>query len=408
MAGLKLIAILTLAASLVSCLAPPICQSQSIAPNQTALTQVRTANTTSLPGRPFGLVYAAEPGFAFVSLNTILANTTSTLGVLNTTSFPPVLLHEIKLNDTRLKSTTAFGLALTRNGKYVFVSAGTGAYVVSTQKAIHNSEDAVVGILNGSQNVTGDEAIEITLSRDDSHAFVSQEYGAKNSTNGNIDVFKVNYDDCDAISSEHIGHLDLAASVVGSTLSPDGTYLYVTSEVAGTNFTAAALKHTAGILSVIDVKTLTSVPSEAQLKNVTAGCQPVREIVSSDGQFVWVSARASNRLLGFNASALVHDAENALVAAVQVGTEPVGLTFVKNETRIITADSNRYNADGAHTGLTVVEVEAALAGDQNAVMGYIPTGQFPRELALSHDGLTLLVADFASDHIQAIDLTSLP
>lgn len=394
-----------LLAGVAQALTAPDCQSAA-APNQTALTQVRTANTTVLPGYPFGLVYAAEEEFAFVSLT---ANRSTALGVLDTTSFPPTLAHLIKLNDTRLNATEGvLGLGLTKNGNYLFVSAGTGAYIVDTSKAIKGDNSSVVGILEGRTNATGNEAIEVTLTHDGSYAFVSQEYGTGNGSGpGNIDVFKLDYSSRDAVSSRHIGHINLGGAVVGSALSPDEQFLYVTSEVAHTSSIGGQGLDNHGLLSVLNVTSLKSHPEEAQIVNVTAGCNPVREIVSSDGQYVWVSARASNYLLGFNASALIHDPANALLASVQVGTLPVGLAFVKDERYIITADSARFPTPGAHTGLTVVDVEAALAGSTQAVPGYIPTGLFPREFAVAPCNTTLLVADFSSRLVQAVDLTTL-
>lgn len=388
-------------------LTAPECQ-YTAAPNQTALTQVRTA-TVDVPGYPFSVLYAAQSGFAFVSLS----GNNYSLGVLDTTTFPPTQAHTIPLNNTRLKDHQGvLGLALTKSGKYLFVSAGTGAYIIDTSRAIQGANDSVVGILNGRKDVTGNEAIQVTLTHDDLYAFVSQEYGTRHKTvAGNIDVFKIDYDTPNAVKSKNIGYIDLGGSVVGSSLSPDGELLYVTSENALTNYTSAGLEPAGqhGILSVLNVTLLKTHPKRAQIANVTAGCNPVREIVSSDGQYVWVTARASNHLLGFNATALIHDPANALLASVQVGTLPVGLTFVENEKYIITADSARYVENGReHTGLSVVNVEAALSGSQDAVLGYIPTGPFPREFAVSPDNRTMLVADFTFEAIQAVDLSTLP
>jgi hypothetical protein len=54
----------------------------------------------------------------------------------------------------------------------------------------------------------------------------------------------------------------------------------------------------------------------------------------------------------------------------------------------------------------VVSVAAALAG-RPAVVGDLPTGQFPRDMALSPDG-TLLVSDYAADQVQEIATAHLP
>ena len=78
----------------------------------------------------------------------------------------------------------------------------------------------------------------------------------------------------------------------------------------------------------------------------------------------------------------------------------------KHGSRILTADSNRFNYTNATTGLSVVDVHAALRGEQ-AVVGRIPTGQFPRELAISPNSRTILVSDYGSEEIQALDVTTI-
>jgi hypothetical protein len=97
------------------------------------------------------------------------------LGVLNTTSSTPSLLHQIPLPTNYLKgSTGAAGVALTHDGGHVLVSLGTGAIIVDVAKAINGSSSAIIGAVNGT---AGDSAIEVAVTPDGSSAFVSQEYG---------------------------------------------------------------------------------------------------------------------------------------------------------------------------------------------------------------------------------------
>ena len=71
------------------------------------------------------------------------------------------------------------------------------------------------------------------------------------------------------------------------------------------------------------------------------------------------------------------------------------------------ADSNRFNAPGAGSDLSVVNVAAALAG-RPAVIGSIPAGQFPREMALVPDGQRLLVSNYLFGQLEAISVPSIP
>jgi DNA-binding beta-propeller fold protein YncE len=94
------------------------------------------------------------------------------------------------------------------------------------------------------------------------------------------------------------------------------------------------------------------------------------------------------------------------VAIVRVGEAPVGLAAVHGGSLIVVADSNRFGASGATADLDVVNVAAALSGGR-AVAGHIPSGSFPREMALLPDG-TLLVSDYASGQVEAVDVASIP
>ena len=129
-------------------------------------------------------------------------------------------------------------------------------------------------------------------------------------------------------------------------------------------------------------------------------------ITSADGSEVWVTARASDDLLCFSAARLASDPARALVAVVRVGEAPVGLAAVRGGSLIVVADSNRFDARGAIADLDVVNAAAALSG-RRAVVGHIPSGLFPREMALLPNG-TLLVSDYASSQVEAVDVATIP
>ncbi|MCW2932432.1 MAG: PQQ-dependent catabolism-associated beta-propeller protein [Actinomycetia bacterium] len=94
------------------------------------------------------------------------------------------------------------------------------------------------------------------------------------------------------------------------------------------------------------------------------------------------------------------------MAIVRVGEAPVGLAAVHGGSLIVVADSNRFGASGAVCDLDVVNVAAAFSGGR-AVVGHIPSGSFPREMALLPDG-TLLVSNFSSGQVEAVDVASIP
>lgn len=141
------------------------------------------------------------------------------------------------------------------------------------------------------------------------------------------------------------------------------------------------------------------------MTHVPAHCSPVRVVVASDGQTVWVTARESDQLLAFSAKKMLSDPAHALLVALRVGEAPVGLALVNDDRELVVADSNRFGARGAHAALTVVSVAAALA-HRHAILGTIRAGSFPREMALEPKRNILLVGNLASQQLEAVGIGS--
>jgi len=112
-------------------------------------------------------------------------------------------------------------------------------------------------------------------------------------------------------------------------------------------------------------------------------------------------------LLGFSASELLSNPDRALVADVRVGEAPVGLALVNNGQRIVVADSNRFMGTGASSDLAVVSTPDALA-QQPSLLGRIPAGRFPREMAVVPHRDALLVTNYDSDQVETVNLADLP
>lgn len=349
---------------------------------QSRLHGVRTA-FIPVRGSPFGVVTAPDGGWSF------LATLGQGIEVLSDGAFAPRVVHEVSLGRDE-----AVGETITRNGRYVLAADRDGAVVVDADRAEQGRPDAVLGRLVVPRG--GGGAIEVATSPDGRFAFVTLE------GTGTIAVFNLRAALGQRFrSSTFVGEVPLGVAPVGMALSPDGRWLYVTSE-AGTG-----PNRRFGSLKVIDVRTAEIDPSHAVVATAMAGCGPVRVVASSDGRIVWVTARESDVLLAFSASRLRTDPAHALLAKVRVGEAPVGLALVDHDTRVVVADSNRFGRSGAHSELTVVNAAAALAG-RPSVAGSLPAGLFPREMAVEPDGRTLLIGNFRSSQLEAVDTTRLP
>jgi DNA-binding beta-propeller fold protein YncE len=170
-------------------------------------------------------------------------------------------------------------------------------------------------------------------------------------------------------------------------LSPDGTRLYVTSEIGFRRPVICNGGRHAGSVAVIDAAAAAANPSGgAVLSTATAGCGAVRVALSPDGRIVWVTLRGANALAAFDASKLVTDPEHAMLRSVNVGPSPVGLALVRDGTLAFVANSNRFDRDATNSTIDAVDTAAGLSGG-NAIVHSYPTGAFPREIreAPQHD-----------------------
>jgi DNA-binding beta-propeller fold protein YncE len=345
-------------------------------------------------GDPFGVAVTPDGRWAFVAND-------GSIDVLRTGSaLAPVREATIPVQVTAAPAAgvgvgSLLGETLTPGGRYLLAATGGGAVVVSVVRAEQGRRDVALGTM--SDPAGGDGAIEVAVSRDGDYAFVTEEDSLR------VAVFNLHRALTHGFGPrDFVGTIPVGIAPVGMAVSPDGRWLYVTSEVM-----AQQANGNVGTLTVVSVARAEADPATAVVATVAAGCNPVRVITSADGREVWVTARASDDLLCFSAAALRTDPGRALVAIVRVGAAPVGLMLVRNGSLVVVADSNRFGARGASSDLSVVDAAAALAGKPAAV-GLISAGLFPREMALEPDGQHLLVTNFASGQVEAVSIPSIP
>jgi DNA-binding beta-propeller fold protein YncE len=287
---------------------------------------------------------------------------------------------------------------ITRDGRYLLAADGPGAAVLSVSAAEHGRSHAVLGNLSvptSAGRLNG--AIEAAVTPDGRFAFVSFEGSAK------IGVWNLAAALADGFDpSSYVGAIPTDVAPVGMAVSPDGRWLYATSEIVRGHDLRGE-----GSLRVVDLRTAETDPARSVLARVTAGCSPVRVAVSPDGSAVWVTARESDALLGFSSDKLRSDPRHALEADVRVGEAPVGLAVLDGGRRVVVCDSNRFLRKGSHSGLTVVDTAAAVAR-RSAVLGEIAAGGFPRDASADAAGRELLVANFQSGQLETVPLSAVP
>ncbi len=333
---------------------------------------------------PFGVAVTAGGRWGFASLGTSLDV------FLLSPGKAPDLVQTIAL-----PAEFAAGVTLTAGGRLLLIADGmTGAVVVSVRGAESGARDAVLGTLSAPGPQQGG-AIEVAVSPDGRYAFVSLEGDEQ------IAVFNLRTALAHGLrGSGYVGAIPTQIAPVGLSFAPDGRWLYSTSEVR-------AFPSQAGILEVINAARAESDPAGSVVARVPAGCNPVRVITSANGSVVWVTARASDAVLAFSAAAVRAGSRSALLADVSVGEAPVGLALIRGGSLVLVANSNRFSAAGQPGNLAVVDVRDALTG-RPALLGYLPGGAFPRDVAANPAGGAVLVANFGSGQVESVNVAGLP
>ena len=357
-----------------------------------------------VPGSPFAPVITADGCWLFITLAS--PNGAGQIAVVHRDAGRLSLVRTVPV-----KGNPA-GAVLTHDGKLLVVADGDFIAFLDPSRLTSGDADPVLGYVRGGSPVG---FIYANVTADDKTAFVSAERA------GAIIVVSLERVRAGAIdASAAIGKLDVGVAPIAVTLSPDGRYLYTTSEVASPDWkwrdecrpeNPAAGRagmpryHALGSVDVFDAAKAVTDPPHALLSRMAAGCNPVRLALSPDGKTAYVTARGDNTLLAFDAERLVSDAAHALLGKTRVGVAPVGIAVIDGGARIVVTNSNRFAAgSNDRQPLAVVDAARLRAGGKQAVLGEIPAGGFPRELRVSADGRTLFVTNFASGTLEMVDL----
>ncbi len=291
--------------------------------------------------------------------------------------------------------STLFGLALSQDGRTLFIANDGGVAVLRADLAAQG--DIVLRYLAISDNPG---TIEVAVSPDARFIYFSNE------SMKSVGVVGFNWDAATGREAQWhvIGAIATNLAPVGLTLSSDGRWLYATSEIKPSIIRPCpgnGVPRAQGTLQVIDTQQAQSASTKAVVSSVTAGCSPVRVALSPDDTTVWVTARGDNRILAFDAQALRTNASRAQRASVDVGSAPVGLALIDDGKVGIVANSNRFNQSAGRATATAFDTTKALEG-QPAVLTTLQTGAFPREVTESPDHQVIYITNYGSDSFQVI------
>ena len=362
--------------------------------------------TITLPSRPFAVRPSADGCQVFVSLMGDNSGKNAGIALLKRAEGRTELLRVIPLK------SPPTGLALTHDGKLLIATAGDGPVFLDVERMASGASNPVLGSFSDGAN---SQSIYANVSPGDKLLFVSEER-AHSITVIDLERARSNGYKADAT----IGNIPVANAPIALTFSPDGKWLYTTSQGAlpdwhwpkackpeGRDPSTAEITNPEGAVIVVDVARASTDPAQAVVARVPAGCSPVRMAITPDGARIYVTARNSNAVLAFDTAKLLSDADHARVGEASVGAAPVPIAVVDSGRKVVAGNSNRFGASTAAQSLVVLDAAKMEAGT-DAVLGAIAAGAFPREMALSADGHTLFLTNFGSNSLQVMDVDHLP
>lgn len=348
--------------------------------------------SVSVQGHPFSAVASADNCWLFVSTNDG-AKDGSVLVMRNKDgAFEPDHAVPLKRN--------AFGESLSRDGRLLAVAGGDATAILDVARLERGDSDALLGVLPDDAE---SGAVYTAMTPDAKTLFVSDEYADR------ISVFDLAKGQNSGFDSDAlIGHIPARNFPVGLAISPDGRWLYATTQ-RGPSKTMAPIcnpeqkrgqMHPQGLLMRIDVAKAEVDPAHAVVSVLPAGCNPVRVAVSPGGTELWVTARGGNELLRFLIDGWLDGTEHAKVGRFSLGPSPVGVAVRQDGKQVWVALSDRFGSDKDKGGQLV-----GLAGLQGASQPKqlsMPAAGFPREVSFLPDGRTLVATLFDAKQVQFV------
>ncbi|MGI9007441.1 MAG: protein kinase domain-containing protein [Streptosporangiaceae bacterium] len=372
-------------------LTAPGCRTAA-APASRLHAKLQSAAVAADQGDPFGVAVSKDGKVVFVTTDRSLKVLTVGTGG----SLSPGANYALSIT---VPKSVATNVVLTPNGKYLLVAVNNGIEVLNAAEAEQGAPSIDVGTMSVPGLTKDGRSIAVAVTPDGKYAFASLQFANQVGVFSLAKALRTN-----SFSTAYLGSLNVGTQPVGLTVSPDGQTLYATNFVQD--------NPVPGKLTVIDVAkaTMKGQQGGAIVASVPAGCHPARVAVTGNGQTVWVTSRQSNVVLGYSASTLRSKPGKALIAKVQVGQWPIGIALVNNQSRLVVSDND--GSDGSPTStssahnLAIVDPGAALKG-KDALLGYIPSGVTPRDMAVSPDGKYLYVIARDSAQVQVLRLSSL-
>ena len=361
-----------------------------------------TAPRIHLSGNPFGVTLTRDSRWMFVSLQAFSTGDPNGVAVFRRQD-ATTLLNEgfVSLHPG------VGGLTLSADEGLLFIADGDGVAVVDVRRVTTGGAGTLLGYLSTG---AGAGTFEVAVAGD-RYLFSADE------SSGRLTMFDLARVRAGDLAHARLRSISLGLATTDVTVGPSGRYLYAVSQLQRPpvslgptdliygSIASVGLVNRAGLLDVIDIERWAAGAGRPVVAEVFAGCSPVRVIADAAEQNLWVSARGSNEVIGFDRDRLLHGTA-AQIATAAVGPTPVGLVLVGGGHYLLVVNSNRFGDTGAPQTASLLRL--GTGRDTVTPAGAYLTGGFPREIAVTADGTMAYVVDNGSFDLTAIDLGRLP
>jgi len=303
--------------------------------------------------------------------------------------------------------TEPVGMALVADESVAAIAGGSRVYFVDVGKLLKGQANAILGVAEFDKNAG---TVSLALSRDERVLFTSDE-----------EASTISVIDFAAARASHftttpvLGRISVDWAPTVLRMTPDGTHVLFTVEAVRRQFKPPILcaghpggkaVNPVGAILSFKVGQAAAEPVGAVLSRSLAGCSPVRLELSKDGQTAFVTNREENKLRVMDVAKILHGESDALVSEIHVGPAPIGVALVDDDRLALVTNSNRWGKEQKPQTVEVVDI-AGHRRRKPIVLGKIPVGIFPRDLAVSRDGRTAIVSNFGSNSLTLLDVSKL-
>jgi len=327
--------------------------------------------TVAVPPRPFAVESSADGCWIFVSVSYLsTSGDDGGIAVLKRQGGRIDMVRMVPVapgcNITKEYCPAPSGIALTHDRKLLVVAAGTSVLVLDVGRLIDGRENAVLGKFDAQEGKFV-QSVYVNVTRDDKLLFVSEE-AAQAITVIDLEHARANGFKADAI----LGTIPVGDAPIALTFSPDGKWLYTTSESAAPEWKWPRACKPEGPLPGPQQLDAMKTAAETNLTRLQAQLASASE--QSKAQLQESIARLQVTIDSFN----------------EPGRDPSGGPLVSPEGAVLVVDVGRARIDPQH-----------------AVVSRVPAGCSAVRMAMSPDGGRIYVTARNSNAVEVFDTAKL-